>query len=79
MPASIKVYFKEEKEPVIKGTPKVPKKFSKKLSSVDGSEVLYYITTEYAFKARLDSKMDFQQKHPQDDNYSLITIPIDRI
>ena len=77
--ASIKVTFKEEKEQVIKGTPKVPMNKSKKLSSMDGSTTLYYVETETAFKLKIDSKVDFTQKHPQDSNYSLITIPIERI
>lgn len=77
--ASIKVTFKEEKEQIIKGTPKVPFSKSKKLSSMDGSTVLYYVETETAFKLKIDSKVDFTQKHPQYENYHLITIPIDRI
>jgi len=77
--ASIKVTFKEEKEQVIKGTPKVPFNKSKKLSSMDGSTVLYYVETETAFKLKIDSKVDFTQKHPQYESYHLITIPIDRV
>lgn len=77
--AQIKFVHKEEKEQVIKGTPKVPFDKSKKLSSMDGSKVLYYIETETAFKLKIDSKVDFTQKHPQYSNYSLITIPIERI
>lgn len=79
MPASIKFVDNTEKEQIIKGTPKVPFNKSKKLSSMDGSTVLYYIETETAFKLKIDSKVDFTQKHPQYDNYHLITIPIDRI
>jgi len=77
--ASIKVTFKEEKEQVIKGTPKVPMSKSKKLSSMDGSTTLYYVETDTAFKLKIDSKVDFSQKHPQYSNYHLITIPIERI
>jgi hypothetical protein len=78
--ASIKFVDKTEKEQVIKGTPKVPFNKSKKLSSMDGSgKVLYYIHTETAFKMKIDSKVDFTQKHPQDSNFALITIPIERI
>lgn len=77
--ASIKVTFKEEKEQVIKGTPKVPTSKSKKLSSMDGTQVLYYIETDTAYRLKIDSKVDFTQKHPQNSNYSLITIPIERI
>ena len=77
--ASIKFVDKTEKEQIIKGTPKVPMAKSKKLSSLDGSQVLYYVETETAFKLKIDSKVDFRQKHPQDSNFSLITIPIERI
>lgn len=77
--ASIKFVDNSEKEQIIKGTPKVPMAKSKKLSSLDGSQVLYYVETETAFKLKIDSKVDFKNKHPQDSNYHLITIPIDRI
>ena len=77
--ASIKFVDNTDKEQVIKGTPKVPINKSKKLSSMDGSEVLYYVETEIAFKLKIDSKVDFTQKHPQYSNYHLITISIDRI
>lgn len=77
--ASIKFVDNTDKEQVIKGTPKVPINKSKKLSSMDGSKVLYYVETEIAFKLKIDSKVDFTQKHPQYSNYHLITIPIDRI
>ena len=77
--ASIKFVDNTEKEQVIKGTPKVPISKSKKLSSMDGNQVLYYVETETAFKLKIDSKVDFKQKHPQDSNYHLITIQIERI
>jgi hypothetical protein len=77
--AQIKFVHREDKEQIIKGTPKVPFNKSKKLSSVDGSETLYYIDTETAFKLKIDTKVDFSQKHPQDSNYHLITIPIERV
>lgn len=77
--AQIKFVHKEEKEQIIKGTPRVPMDKSKKLISMDGSQVLYYIETETAFKMRIDSKVDFSQKHPQYKNFSLITIPIERV
>ena len=77
--ASIKVTFKEEKEQVIKGTPKVPMSKSKKLSSIDGDTSLYYIETYTAYRLKIDSRVDFTQKHPQYSNYYLITIPIERI
>lgn len=77
--AGIKFVHTEDKEVKIKGTPKVPFNKSKKLSSMDGEVVLYYIETEIAFKMKIDSKVDFTQKHPQDKNYCLITIPIERV
>jgi hypothetical protein len=77
--AQIKFVHREDKEQIIKGTPKVPFNKSKKLSSVDGSKTLYYIDTETAFKLKIDTKVDFSQKHPQDSNYHLITIPIERV
>jgi len=76
--AGIKFVHEEEKEVKLKGTPKVPFNKSKKLSSMDGSQVLYYIDVETAFKLKLDSVCNFTQKHPQDENYALITIPINR-
>ena len=42
----IKFVHTEDKEVKIKGTPKVPFNKSKKLSSMDGEVVLYYIETE---------------------------------
>ena len=77
--AQIKFVHKDEEEQVIKGTPKVPFSKSKKLMSMDGSKVLYYVDTETAFKLKIDSKVDFSQKHPQHSNFHLITIPIDRV
>jgi hypothetical protein len=46
---------------------------------MDGTEVLYYVETETAFKLKIDSRVDFTQKHPQYGNFHLITIPIDRV
>jgi len=43
-----------------------------------GGKPLYYIDIEEAFKLKLDSVCNFTQKHPQDENYALITIPINR-
>jgi len=77
--ASIKVFIKEEEEFVIKGVPKVPMSESKKLVSPDGSISIYYIKREYAWKHKLDSKINFNNPHPMDENYCEITIPIERI
>ena len=76
--AGIKFVHEEEKEVKLKGTPKVPFNKSKKLSSMDGSQVLYYIDVETAFKMKLDTFCDFTKKHPQYSDYTLITIPIIR-
>tara|TARA_B100000902_G_C26569102_1_gene555665 strand:+ start:293 stop:538 length:246 start_codon:yes stop_codon:yes gene_type:complete len=76
--AGIKFVHQEDKEVKIKGTPKVPFSKSKKLSSMDGTNVLYYIETAEAFKLKLDTVCDFTQKHPQYSDYALITIPIIR-
>lgn len=64
---------------VINGTPIVPFDKSKKLVSLDGKTELFYIETETAYTLKIDSKIDFTQKHPQDSRYHLITIPIDRV
>ena len=77
--ASIKFVDNTEKEQIVRGVPKVPFSRSKKLVSMDGKTVLYYVETEMAFKLKIDSKLDFTQKHPQDSSYHLITIPIERV
>jgi len=77
--ASIKFVHKVEKEQIIKGVPKVPFDKSKKLISMDGSTSLYYVDIDTSYKMKIDSKVDFSQKHPQNKNFALITIPIERI
>ena len=77
--ASIKVTFKEEKEVVIKGTPKVPKNLSKVLSNLEGTEKVYYIDKNYGLKHKLDSKMIFSSIHPSIPSMCEISIPIERI
>ena len=70
----------DEKKPTkIKGTPQVPINKSKKLKSIDGTEVMYFIETHYAYQKKLNDKSDFTQQHPQFSDYHLITIPINRI
>ena len=76
--ANIKFVHQEEKQIKIKGTPNVPFTKSKKLTSITGGKPLYYIDIEEAFKLKLDSVCNFTQKHPQDENYALITIRINR-
>lgn len=77
--AGIKFVHREEKQIKLKGKPKVPFNKSKKLSTMDGSESLFYIETATAFSMKLDSFVDFTQKHPQYGNYALITVPIERV
>lgn len=77
--ASIKVYMKEEKEKVIKGTPQVPTKLSAKLSKEDGSKTIYFIDKDFGIKEGLMSKMNFNIIHPTRPNLCEITIPIQRI
>ncbi len=77
--AGIKFVHKDDKEVTLKGTPKIPFNKSKKLSSMDGSQVLYYVDVETAFKMKLDTFCDFTQKHPQNESYVVITVPIERI
>jgi|TARA_B110000858_G_C17790941_1_gene469865 hypothetical protein len=76
--AGIKFVHRDEKEVKLTSTPKVDFNKSKKLSSMSGGNSLYYIDVEEAFKLKLDSFCDFTQKHPQNENYTLITIPIQR-
>ena len=77
--AGIKFVHKDDKEVKLKGTPKIPFNKSKKLSSMDGSQVLYYVDVETAFKMKLDTFCNFTQKHPQNESYVVITVPIERI
>ncbi len=77
--AAIKFVHTEDKAVTLKRTPLVPFNKSKKLSSMDGGNILYYIDTETAFKLKLESFVDFTQKHPQSNNYALITVPIERV
>ena len=79
MPAGIKMVITEDKEVVIKGTPKVPFNQSKKLVSQDGSTIIYYIKRDYGWKHKLDSKMNFSNAHPMDKSFCEITIPIERV
>ena len=70
----------EEVKPIkIKGTPQVPIKKSKKLKSIDGKEVMYFIETAYAYSKKLNHHVDFTRKHPQFSDYHLMKIPIKRI
>ena len=79
MAASIKVYIKDEKEKVIKGTPLVPISLSAKLSKEDGSKSIFFIDKDYGIKHGLSSKMRFNILHPTRPNLCEIIIPIERI
>ena len=79
MAASIKVYIKEEKERVIKGTPQVPLSLSAKLSKEDGSKSIFFIDKDFGIKNGLSSKMKFSILHPTRPNLCEITIPIERV
>jgi len=79
MPAQIKFVDNAEKEPVIKGTPRIPKQFSKKMVSMDGTTVVYYIHKEWGYKHRLWPVMDMFNLHPVYPEFCEIKIPIERI
>lgn len=79
MPASIKVYIKEEKEKVIKGTPQVPLSLSAKLTKEDGSKSIFFIDKDFGIKNGLSSKMKFNILHPTRPNLCEIIIPIERV
>jgi len=69
----------EEEEFVIKGTPVVPFHLSKKLSSIEGTDTIYFIDKNYGLANKLSSKMNFNSTFPTDDNFCEITIPIQRV
>lgn len=79
MAASIKVYMKDEKERVIKGTPQVPTSLSAKLSKEDGSKSIFFIDKDFGIKNGLSSKMRFNILHPTRPNLCEIIIPIERV
>ena len=69
----------EEEEVKIKGKPAVPFHLSKKVSSIEGTEVIYFIDKTWGLDNGLQTKMNFNSIFPTDENYCEITIPIDRI
>ena len=77
--ASIKVYMKDEKERVIKGTPQVPISLSAKLSKEDGSKSIFFIDKDFGIKNGLSGKMRFNILHPTRPNLCEIIIPIERV
>ena len=77
--AGIKFVDNTEDEVVIKGTPKVPFNMSKKVSSIEGTEVIYFINKNWGLTNKLISKMNFNTVFPTDADFCEITIPIDRV
>ena len=69
----------EEEEIIIKGKPNVPFNLSKKVSSIEGTEVIYFIHKNWGLANKLDSKMNFSVVFPTDEDFCEITIPINRI
>tara|TARA_B110000977_G_scaffold155164_1_gene197344 strand:- start:165 stop:401 length:237 start_codon:yes stop_codon:yes gene_type:complete len=77
--AGIKFVDNTEDEVVIKGTPKVPFNMSKKVSSIEGTDVIYFIDKNWGLANNLQSKMNFNSLFPTELNFCEITIPIDRV
>lgn len=69
----------EEEEIIIKGIPKVPFHMSKKVSSIEGTEVIYFINKNWGMANKLITKMNFNTVFPTDEDFCEITIPIDRV
>jgi hypothetical protein len=76
--AQIKFVHRDEAVVKIKATPHIAFDKSKKLTSLEGGDSLYYILVAEAFRLKLDTFCDFKQKHPMYPDYSLINIPIKR-
>lgn len=76
--AQIKFVHRDVPEVKLKATPHIAFDKSKKLSSLEGGVSLYYIQVAEAFKLKLDTFCDFNQKHPLYPDFSLINIPIKR-
>ena len=74
------IKFIHRDEPVVKlnATPHIAFDKSKKLTSLEGGKPLYYILAAEAYRLKLNSFCDFNQKHPIYPDYSLINIPIIR-
>jgi hypothetical protein len=77
--ASIKVYMKEEKEKVIKGTPKVSMTLSKKLLHPSTGDEIFFIDKNEGLRLGLMSKMNFKTLCPIAPNMCEITIKIERV
>jgi hypothetical protein len=73
------MYQDEEDEVKIKGTPSVPFHLSKKLSSIEGADIIYFIDKTWGLDNGLQTKMNFNSVFPTDEDFCEITIPILRI
>ncbi len=76
--AQIKFVHRDELAVKLNATPHIAFDKSKKLTSLEGGNPLYYILAEEAYRLKLNSFCDFNQKHPIYPDYSLINIPIIR-
>ena len=74
----IKFVQRDDEVVKLKATPKIAFNKSKKLTSLEDGESLYYIQVAEAFRLKLNTFCDFNQKHPVYPDYSLINIPIIR-
>ena len=78
--ASIKmVTIKDEKEKVIKGTPKVSTSLSKKLIHPTTGDVMFFVDKNEGIRLGLMSKMNFKTICPIAPNMCEITIKIERV
>ena len=52
---------------------------SKKVSSIDGDTVLFYINTNYGLANKLESLMDFNSRFPTDEDFCIINANLSRV
>jgi len=57
----------------------VPMLMSKKVSSIDGDTVLFYINKNYGLTNGLESLMDFNSLFPTDDGFCIINANLSRV
>jgi hypothetical protein len=57
----------------------VPMHLSKKVSSIDGDTVLFYINTNYGLANKLESLMDFNSRFPTDEDFCIINANLSRV
>lgn len=72
--------FQDEEEEEVKRikTPNVPFHLSKKLSSIEGTDTIYFIDKTWGLNNGLQTKMNFTSVFPTDEDFCEITIPIIR-